>query len=120
MGCFGSELYHGRLNAPKKKLHPCAPEAGFTKMQANGARHTRILSAKAAPGSCAMGLEGREAVAPSIKNMHGMFFIDGVTEPPQSPVFCGTACSFPRRGSGGGLLTAAKFRQVAEQKMRPN
>jgi hypothetical protein len=22
MGCFGSELYHGCLNAPKKKLHP--------------------------------------------------------------------------------------------------
>jgi hypothetical protein len=30
-----------------------APEHGFTKNQANGGRHTRILSAKAAPGSCA-------------------------------------------------------------------
>jgi hypothetical protein len=37
----------------------------------------------------AMGLEGREAVAPNIKNMHCMFFIFAVTEPPQSPVFCG-------------------------------
>jgi hypothetical protein len=35
------------------------------------------------------GLEGREAVAPSIKTMRCMVFMLGVTEPPQSPVFCG-------------------------------
>jgi hypothetical protein len=32
------------------------------------------------------GLEGREAVTPTIKSMHCMDFIVGVTEPPQSPV----------------------------------
>jgi hypothetical protein len=26
MGYFGSELYHGCLNAPKKKLHPMMSE----------------------------------------------------------------------------------------------
>jgi hypothetical protein len=39
------------------------------------------------------GLKGREAVAPSIKNMHGMFFIDGVTEPPQSPAVLRKKCA---------------------------
>jgi hypothetical protein len=36
------------------------------------------------------GLEGREAVASIITTMQSMVVIIDVTEPPQSPVFCGT------------------------------
>jgi hypothetical protein len=66
------------------------------------------------------GLEGRGAVAPKSKT-HAWVFDFGVTEPPQSPVFCGAVCRafFSPKGTGGGLLTANKFASTAGGKMRP-
>jgi hypothetical protein len=66
-----------------------APDSIATKIPFNGGR--AVVAANSAQPLLRFvrkGLEGREAVAPSIKNMHCMFFILGVTEPPQSPVFC--------------------------------
>jgi hypothetical protein len=78
-----------------------APEPGPAKIQVSGGAEPRRSVRESATRFVRKGLEGRVAVAPNIKNMQCMFFIFDVTEPPQSPVFCGAACSFPRRGTDG-------------------
>jgi hypothetical protein len=68
------------------------------------------------------GLEGREAVAPSIKSMQSMGFYDWRDGTPAKPGFLLRHLpGFPSPEGGHRIFRSriAHFGQVAEQKMRP-